>query len=133
MDPRAHIAVVFVSRRTTEHDEDYVEMADRMEDLVREQPGFVDIISVRDPVSRIGITVAYFEDEASVVAWRDHPEHREAQRRGVADFYEDYAVTVAGIQRQYAFPAEPRILWTNGAGRERVAEVQIGPAIVTED
>jgi heme-degrading monooxygenase HmoA len=124
---------VFVSRRTSELDDDYAEMAGRMEQLAREQPGFVDIVSVRDPVSRIGITVAHFEDEASVVAWKDHPEHREAQRRGVADFYEQYAVTVAEVQRHYAFPAAPRILWTNGAGRERVAEVQQGPVIVTED
>jgi heme-degrading monooxygenase HmoA len=133
MDPRAHIAVVFVSRRTTEHDDDYAEMADRMEDLVREQPGFVDIISVRDPVSRIGITVACFEDEASVVAWKHHPEHREAQRRGMADFYEEYDVTVAGILREYSFPAESGSLWTNGARRERVAEVRPDPVIATED
>jgi heme-degrading monooxygenase HmoA len=133
MDPRAQIAVVFVSHRTSEHDDDYAEMADRMEHLAREQPGFVDIVSVRDPVSRIGITVAYFEDEASVLAWKRHPEHREAQRRGVADFYEQYSVTVAEVQRHYAFPAAPGIPWTNGAGHERVAEVQQGPVIVTED
>ena len=29
----------------------------------REQPGFLDMVSVRDPVTRVGITVAYFVDE----------------------------------------------------------------------
>jgi heme-degrading monooxygenase HmoA len=36
-----------------------------------------------------------------VRAWRQHPEHAEAQRRGIADFYEEYHVTVATIDREY--------------------------------
>ncbi len=103
MVPSAQIAVVFVSRRTPAHKDDYARTAMRMEELVHGQPGFVDLVSVRDPVTRQGITVAYFEDEASVAAWKAHVEHVEAQRRGVADFYESYDVTVAHIVRQYGF------------------------------
>jgi len=105
MPDRPLISVVFVSRRRADHDDEYGEMAERMEILVREQPGFVDLVSVRDPVTRRGITVAYFEDEASVAAWKANPEHAEAQRLGVADFYESYDVTVAEVRRQYGFPA----------------------------
>lgn len=76
-------------------------MAERMETLARQQPGFLDMVSVRDPVTRLGITVAYFADEQSVLAWRAHPEHTEAQRRGIADFYEEYHVSVAHVDREY--------------------------------
>ncbi len=99
------IAVIFTSTRTTSHDAEYEHMAARMEELARRQPGFLDIVSVRDPQSRRGITVAYFIDEASVRAWREHPEHLEAQRRGIQDFYEEYRVSVTLVEREYGHPA----------------------------
>ncbi len=98
------VAVVFVSRRSVLHDAEYEAMAQRMEELAREQPGFLEIVSVRDPVTRLGISVSYFADEESARAWKAHPEHREAQRQGAADFYEDYRVTVAEVVREYRFP-----------------------------
>lgn len=99
------IAVIFTSRRTVEHDAEYARMAQRMEELVRDQPGFLSITSVRDPLTRQGITVAHFADEDAVKGWRQHPEHREAQRRGIAEFYEEYHVTVATVEREYGSPA----------------------------
>jgi heme-degrading monooxygenase HmoA len=72
-----------------------------MDELVRVQPGFISVTSVRDPVTREGITVACFADEDAVHMWREHPEHAEAQRRGIADFYEEYHVRVAKVDREY--------------------------------
>lgn len=95
------VAVIFTSRRTVDHEEEYARMAARMDELVREQPGFISITSVRDPRTREGITVGHFTDEDAVRAWREHPEHAEAQRRGVADFYEEYRVTVTTVDREY--------------------------------
>jgi heme-degrading monooxygenase HmoA len=97
------VAVIFTSRRTAAHDAEYGEMASRMEELVGEQPGFLHMVSVRDPATRRGITIAYFRDEESVRAWKAQPEHVEAQRRGVLDFYEEYDVTVAVVQREYGW------------------------------
>lgn len=98
------IAVIFTSRRTVSHDEEYGRTAARMEELVADQPGFERMVSVRDPVTREGVTVAYFADEESVRAWKGQPDHAEAQRRGIADFYEEYEVTVAVVVRSYAGP-----------------------------
>ena len=97
------VVVVFTSRRTPDHGEDYEEMSDRMVELVRDHPGFLRMTSVRDPRTRQGITVAWFEDESSVLAWKAHGEHAQAQRRGVADFYEEYDVTVATVDREYGW------------------------------
>lgn len=95
------VAVVFTSRRTSTHDAEYAAMASHMEELVRDQPGFIRMTSVRDPRTREGITVAWFTDEESVRAWKAHVEHAEAQRRGITDFYEEYQVTVATVEREY--------------------------------
>lgn len=98
----SHVAVIFTSTRTHEHDEDYAHWSKRMAELVREQPGFIDFVSARDPVTRLGITVAYFADEDSVLKWKADREHLEAQRLGRTDFYESYSVKVATVYREYA-------------------------------
>jgi heme-degrading monooxygenase HmoA len=37
-------------------------------------------------------------------AWKQHPEHLEAQALGRAEFYERYEIEVAEIVRQYEWP-----------------------------
>jgi heme-degrading monooxygenase HmoA len=99
------VVVIFTSTRTASHDVEYAAMAARMEELARQQPGFLDVVSVRDPDTRRGITVARFRDEDSVQAWRRHPEHLEAQRRGIEAFYEEYHVSVMRVEREYGHRA----------------------------
>ena len=99
--PSGSVAVIFTSRRTMTHADDYAAMAARMDELVRQQPGFIDSISTRDPQTRIGITVAYFIDDSAARAWKQDAEHLIAQRRGATDFYEWYAVTVATVTRAH--------------------------------
>ena len=99
------VAVVFTSRRTLHHEDEYAEMAAEMERMVHEQPGFLRMSSARDPVSREGITVAWFVDEESARAWKQVPEHLAAQRRGVEAFYEEYHVSVAEVVRDYGWRA----------------------------
>ncbi len=97
------IAVIFTSRRTTTHETEYAVAAARMEELARAQPGFVDIVSVRDPQTREGVTVSFFSDEESALAWKRHPEHLDVQRAGIDHFYEEYRVWVAEVSREYSF------------------------------
>jgi heme-degrading monooxygenase HmoA len=104
--------VIFRSRRTAAHGDEYESLSARMQELVQDHPGFIEMASVRDPMTREGITVAYFEDEASIRAWKGQAEHAEAQRRGIAALYEDYHVTVAQVTRQYGATPEG-----NAAGR----------------
>ena len=99
------VAVIFTSRRTADHADEYSALATRMEELVREQPGFLHMVSVRDPDTRMGVTVSYFDNEQSVRDWKAHPEHLEAQRRGMTDLYEEYHVTVADVRRDYGSPS----------------------------
>jgi len=105
----ARVVVVFASTRrggaAAEHEAEYLEVAAAMEVLARGQPGFVDVVSVRDPTTGRGVTVSTFTDEAAVAAWRVDVDHLVAQRRGREAFYEAYTVTVAAVTRRYSWTA----------------------------
>jgi heme-degrading monooxygenase HmoA len=94
-----YYAVIFTSQRT-EGDSGYGEMADRMVELAAQQPGFLGVESVRD-ARGVGITVSYWKTAESISAWRANAEHLDAQRRGRGDFYSDYFVRVAHVERAY--------------------------------
>jgi glutathione S-transferase len=110
MDDR-YTAVVFSSRRRQDAsaaDDGYDEMAVRMESLARQQPGFRDLRSVRG-ADGVGITVATFDTEQHAVAWKQHPEHLEAQRLGRERFYEWYELEVTEVTRSYSWRRAARI------------------------
>jgi heme-degrading monooxygenase HmoA len=95
-----YYAVIFTSRRAAEH-EGYGEMADRMVDLALEQPGFLGIESVRE--GELGITVSYWDSSEAIEAWRTHVEHRVAQRLGRTEWYDEYEIRVARVERARSF------------------------------
>jgi heme-degrading monooxygenase HmoA len=105
--PPPYYAVIFTSRRT-EGDKGYGEMAERMVNLARQQPGFLGVESVRG-ADGIGITVSYWSDEAAVRAWKAQAEHRAAQEGGKRNWYSEYQVRIAKVERAYfSFTAEHR-------------------------
>ncbi|MEO3724787.1 antibiotic biosynthesis monooxygenase [Pseudomonas syringae] len=94
-------AVIFTSTRT-EGDNGYTEASERMMQLVAEQPGFLGIDSIRD-ADGVGITVSYWESEAAILAWREHPEHRVIQARGRSEWYSAFQTRVCRVEREYRF------------------------------
>lgn len=103
-------AVIFSSRRSASAPGDgYDETAQRMEELARQQPGFLSVESARN-ADGFGITVSYWETAEHARAWKKVTEHLDAQRRGARDWYTDYTVRVATVERQYGTGA-------GGAGR----------------
>ena len=100
MTPKDSIAVIFVSRRSEQDEDGYAAAAAEMERLAHAQPGFLGMESVRG-VDRRGITVAYFADEASALAWRNHPDHAAARAQGRALWYDSYDVVVTRVLRSY--------------------------------
>lgn len=96
-----YFAVIFTSTRT-EGDNGYAEAAARMAELVREQPGFVGVESIR-AADGVGITVSYWQSEAAILAWRQHPEHRLIQARGREIWYSAFHTRVCRVEREYAF------------------------------
>jgi heme-degrading monooxygenase HmoA len=96
-----YYAVIFTSKRTA-GDRGYAAMAQRMAELGAMQPGFLGLESARG-ADGLGITVRYWRDEASILAWKRETEHRKAQRAGRETWYQDYEVRIARVERAYGF------------------------------
>ncbi|MCU0118913.1 antibiotic biosynthesis monooxygenase [Pseudomonas sp. B2M1-30] len=96
-----YYAVIFTSTRT-EGDQGYAEAAERMLELVREQPGFLGVESVRG-TDGVGITVSYWASEAAILAWKEHPEHRLIRERGRSTWYAACHTRVCQVERDYRF------------------------------
>ena len=99
------VVVTFVSHRNGRDEPGYAAAAARMNAFAAAQPGYRGIDSVRD-ADGLGVTLSYWADEASAIAWRDHPEHVVTRARGRERWYDDYAVTVATVTRDYRWSAE---------------------------
>jgi heme-degrading monooxygenase HmoA len=97
------VQVVFRSRLRADAQEEYRQTMQRMEELATAMPGYLDSASVRDPVTREGITVVRFTDEASLAVWREHVEHRAAQEAGRQHFYDWYELSVAHEERRHSW------------------------------
>ena len=97
-----YYAVIFTSSRTAD-DRGYGEMAARMAELAAKQPGFLGLESARG-ADGLGITVSYWRDEASILAWKGDREHQQAQQAGRQTWYAGYEVRVAKVERAYGQP-----------------------------
>ena len=95
------LVVLFRSKLVPEP-EGYAEMAQEMETLARSMPGFVDVKSFKAEDGE-RLTVVWWEDEATLRAWRTHARHLVAQQTGRERWYEYYDMDVAQIVRRKRF------------------------------
>ena len=96
-------AVIFKSTRTDGSADLYQEQTELMEALVKSIPGYLSHFSFRDPATREGVTISYFETEAAINAWKQVGDHIRAQELGRTNFYENYQVQVVEILREYSW------------------------------
>lgn len=92
--------VVIFSNILTEDDDGYAEMAERMELLASNEPGFLGIEHARES---IGITLSYWDNEESIAKWKANVEHLQAQKLGKARWYKRFITRVARVERDYSF------------------------------
>ena len=105
MDRTGQIAVIFVSQRTETDAASYAAAAEAMDALAAEQPGYCGVDSVRG-ADGLGITISWWADEASALAWRAHPEHAAIREYGRAEWYSRYEVAVAEVGRSYGWDSD---------------------------
>ncbi len=104
--PPPYYAVIFTSQRTAADADGYSRAAARMEELARQQPGFLALESVRGS-DRVGITISYWRSKEAIAAWKRHAEHLLAQAAGRERWYDWYHVRIARVEAQYAFGGTP--------------------------
>lgn len=97
------VVTVFRSRLKPGAQQEYMEWAGRMAQIVRRMPGYV---SHKGFVAEDGerVTIVEFESEEAQRAWSQHPEHLEAKKKGRKDFYQEYRVLVCELKRESGFP-----------------------------
>ena len=94
-----YYAVIFTNIRT-DADDGYAEMAEAMENLAKQQPGYLGFESARDG---LGIAVSYWESLEAIAAWKAVSEHQLAQRFGREKWYSWYKVRICRVEREYEF------------------------------
>ncbi len=100
LHPKDSIAVIFCAQRTGTGDEAYQSAAAAMAELAAQQPGYLGEDHARS-ADGMGITVSYWRDDGSAKAWRDHPDHIVIRERGRGEWYSEYSLHVAHIERAY--------------------------------
>ncbi len=97
------IITVFRNRLRPEAAEDYAELAPKMAELAKQQPGF---LSMKTYTATDGerVTIAEFESDETIVAWRENAEHKLAQERGRTEFYSEYVTQTCAVIRESRFP-----------------------------
>jgi heme-degrading monooxygenase HmoA len=96
------IVTVFRNTLAHGHEDAYGDMAPIIYRLAVGMPGF---INAKTFTAEDGerVTVVTFADRETHNAWRDHPEHQAAQRRGIAEFYSSYSIQVAEVTYSHEF------------------------------
>jgi len=101
----SYYAVIFTSQRTNGDNEGYAKMADTIEGLAKQQPGFLRVESARNNEGQ-GITVSYWESLESIQHWKENAKHTVAQQLGKEKWYSHYHVEICQVMRAYSFQGE---------------------------
>lgn len=95
--------VVFRNRKRADIDADaYTADAVRMEALARAQPGFVSFKSYSADDGEV-IALSEWSEENAARAWGREVDHAAVQRRGRAEYYQDYTLFACGNPRVHRF------------------------------
>jgi heme-degrading monooxygenase HmoA len=96
------IVTVFRSRLMPGFKDEYVALAERMNEIARTMPGYISHKGFwADDGERV--TIVEFEHEEGQRAWRLNREHIEAQKLGRLKYYETYDVQVCSVLQEAHF------------------------------
>lgn len=91
--------IVIFRAKIRQLDAEYSATAQRMRELALNEFGCSEFHAVMEGNEEVALS--YWPDQASIQAWRAHPEHRKAQQLGKDKWYASYSVEVAKIERAY--------------------------------
>src|SRR5687768_2621877 len=97
--PVPYYAVIFSSLRT-EGDNGYDETAQRMEELARQQPGFLGIESAQNETG-YRVTICFWSSLEAIHDWKQNSEHLIAQEKGIEKWYAGYRIRICKVERDY--------------------------------
>ncbi len=80
-------------------------MADRMVELAKQQPGFIDLFTALAEDGHT-VTICYWQTTQAISDWKANAEHKVAQEHGKAQWYDYFRLEVAEVQRAYEWRRE---------------------------
>ena len=96
------VMTVFRSRLRPENAEEFGALAEKLMKRAEAMPGFVSYkVFVAEDGERCSIVE--FESHEQLLAWRNLPEHREAQQIGRERYYQEYTLHVTEPVRESRF------------------------------
>ena len=96
------IAVIFEVWIAPGRQEDYLTIAARLKPELERMDGFISIERFQS-LSEDGklLSLSFWRDEDCVKAWRNHGEHRKAQKLGRESIFRDYRLRIVEVLRDY--------------------------------
>jgi heme-degrading monooxygenase HmoA len=103
--PAPMIVAVFRTRLNPGVQDEYGPMAKRMSELASAIPGYISHKGfAADDGERV--TIVEFEHEEALNAWRIHPDHAKAKRRGIESFFGYYKFQICHVVRERSWSAK---------------------------
>lgn len=95
-------AVIFEVKPKRGRYDDYLEIAAKLRPELEKIDGFISIERFAS-LSEEGkiLSLSLWRDEAAIKAWRAQADHRDAQKLGRGEVFEDYRLRVAAVIRDY--------------------------------
>jgi len=96
------IAIIFEVTPAEGRREAYLDYAARLKPELERMDGFISVErfeSLTTPGKMLSLS--FWRDEAAVARWRNHAQHREAQRAGRRGIFADYRLRVVSVIRDY--------------------------------
>lgn len=96
------ITVIFEVRPRAGHAQRYFEIAAGLKHALELVDGFISVERF-ESLTQPGkyLSLSYWRDEEAVRAWRNQALHRQGQREGRAQVFDDYRIRVAAVLRDY--------------------------------
>lgn len=95
-------AVIFEVKPTEAGKAKYLKFASDLRQFLENRPGFISIERFQSLVEENKVlSLSFWEDEASIKAWRNAVDHRTAQKNGKYGLFESYRIRVARVVRDY--------------------------------
>lgn len=96
------IAVIFEVWPKPEYRDKYLELAATMRKAVEEIEGFISVERFQSIVEEEKmLSLSFFESHDALDEWRNLATHRVAQKIGRSEFFIDYRLRIANIERDY--------------------------------
>ena len=95
----SYYAVIFTSI-LDQHDPEYFKINDMLKQKAEKIDGFLGDDNARNDY---GISISYWKDLDAIQEWRQNADHQWAKEKGRKDFYKEYKIRIARVEREYGF------------------------------